>query len=100
MLFNLAPALLLSPWSLWCLDQMTITFTGLNPVRRYLQEHKEKLSWGKHFLVHQTVWIILHALPFGKGIQLLGHHAQQVELFCSVCQVDADTLAGGREEDN
>lgn len=35
-LFTLAPALFLSPWSLWGLDWMTFTFTGLNPIRPYL----------------------------------------------------------------
>lgn len=48
-------------------------------------------------MIHETVWVILHALPFGKSIELLGHHTEQVELFSSVGQVNADTIAEVRE---
>lgn len=48
-------------------------------------------------MIHETVWIILHALPFGKSIELLSHHTELVELFSSIGQVNADTIAEGRE---
>lgn len=59
----------------------------------HLQKHEEELPRCEHFLVHQTVRVVLHALSFGQSEELPGHETEHVKLFSIGFQVDTDALA-------
>lgn len=65
----------------------------------HLQEHKIKLSRCEDLLAHQTVWVLLHALLFGKGKQLSCHQTEHVELVNIRFQVNAQKLAVDKWKD-
>ena len=65
----------------------------LRAARTHLQKHEEELPRCKHFLIHQTVRIVLHALSFGQSKQLPGNETKYINLFSIRFQVDTDALA-------